>query len=63
MSDKKEELKPEYDLDYAGAKPNRFAAEYRQTQRTVVLDEDVAENFPSSEFVNEAFRFPVRVAR
>ncbi len=53
----------EYKLDYSKAKPNRFAEKYQQTQRTVVLDSDVAENFPSAESVNEALRFLVRVAR
>ncbi len=63
MPDKKEEISPEYSLDYSKAKPNRFAEKYRQTQRTVVLDSDVAENFPSAESVNEALRFLVRVTR
>lgn len=61
--DENDDLLPEYDLDYSKSKPNRFAAKYRQTQRTVVLDDDVAENFPSAESVNEALRFLVRVTR
>ena len=63
MQNKEKELLPEYDFDYAKAKPNRFAEKYERTQRTVVLDSDVAENFPSSESVNEALRFLVRVTR
>ncbi len=63
MPNKKEEMSPEYNLDYSKAKPNRFAEKYQQTQRTVVLDSDVAENFPSAESVNEALRFLVRVTR
>lgn len=63
MANKKEEMSSEYNLDYSKAKPNRFAEKYRQTQRTVVLDSDVAENFPSAESVNEALRFLVRVTR
>jgi hypothetical protein len=63
MPNKKEEMSPEYNLDYSKAKPNRFAEKYRQTQRAVVLDSDVAENFPSAESVNEALRFLVRVTR
>ena len=58
-----DELLPEYDLDYSKAKPNRFAGKYQQTQRTVVLDSDVAEEFPSSESVNEALRFLVRITK
>ncbi len=63
MPIRKEEMLPEYNLDYSKAKPNRFAEKYRQTQRTVVLDSDVAENFPSAESVNEALRFLVRVTQ
>ena len=63
MQNDKEEMSPEYDLDYSKAKPNRFAAKYQQMQRTVVLDNDVAENFPSAESVNEALRFLVRITR
>ena len=61
--DENDDLLPEYDLDYSKSKPNRFAQKYQQTQRTVVLDADVAENFPSAESVNEALRFLVRVTR
>lgn len=61
--DKNDELLPEYDLDYSKSKPNRFAKKYQQMQRTVVLDSDVAENFPSAESVNEALRFLVRVTQ
>ncbi|HXG84547.1 MAG TPA: hypothetical protein VNI84_11015 [Pyrinomonadaceae bacterium] len=63
MPNKKEEMSSRYNLDYSKAKPNRFAEKYRQTQRAVVLDSDVAENFPSAESVNEALRFLVRVTR
>jgi hypothetical protein len=61
--DENDELLPEYDLDYSKSKPNRFAEKYQRMQRTVVLDSDVAENFPSSESVNEALRFLVRVTQ
>lgn len=61
--DKNDELLSEYDLDYSKSKPNRFAEKYQQMQRTVVLDSDVAENFPSAESVNEALRFLVRVTQ
>ncbi len=62
-TDESDELLPEYDLDYSKSKPNRFAEKYQQMQRTVVLDSDVAENFPSAESVNEALRFLVRVTK
>ena len=61
--DENDELLTEYDLDYSKSKPNRFAEKYQQMQRTVVLDSDVAEDFPSAESVNEALRFLVRVTR
>lgn len=51
-----DDMLPEYDLDPAKAKPNRFAEKYNQTQRTVVLDDDVAAGFPDAESVNEALR-------
>ena len=61
--DENDELLPEYDLDYSKSKPNRYAEKYRRTQRTVVLDDDLAEIFPSAEAVNEALRFLVRITR
>ncbi len=61
--DENDELLPEYELDYKQSKPNRFAEKYQQMQRTIVLDSDVAENFPSAESVNEALRFLVRVTK
>lgn len=61
--DENDELLPEYDLDFSKSKPNRFAEEYNQMQRTVVLDSDVADDFPSSEAVNEALRFLSRITK
>lgn len=59
----KDEMKSEYRFDYSKARPNRFAEEYNQMQRTVVLDSDVANDFPSSEAVNEALRFLARITK
>ena len=61
--DKNDDLLPEYNLDYSKSKPNRFAEKYNQMQRTVLLDSDVAEDFPSSEAVNEALRFLSRITK
>lgn len=61
--DENDDLLPEYDLDYSKSKPNHFAEKYQQMRRTVVLDNDVAENFPSAESVNEALRFLVRITQ
>jgi hypothetical protein len=63
MPDKQDEMQAEYELDYAKAKPNRFAAKYSRMQRTVVLDADIADKFPNSEAVNEALRFLIRITR
>lgn len=61
--DENDELLPEYDLDYSKSKPNRFAEKYNRMKRTVLLDSDVAEDFPSSESVNEALRFLARITK
>ena len=50
-----EGLRPEYNLDYSTAKPNRFAG--RMTERVVVLlDPDISEVFTTPEAVNTALR-------
>ncbi|MGI9036212.1 MAG: hypothetical protein ACR2GD_09265 [Pyrinomonadaceae bacterium] len=58
-----DEMKSEYRFDYSKARPNRFAEEYNRMQRTVLLDADVADDFPSSEAVNEALRFLARITK
>ena len=50
-----DDLLPEYDFDYADAKPNRFASD--TSRRTVaVLDEDLSKVFTTPESVNKALR-------
>jgi len=49
------EILPQYSFDYQKAKPNRFASRM-EAQRTVVLDEDVAKVFTTSEAVNKVLR-------
>ena len=61
--DENDELLPEYDLDFSKSKPNRFAEDYNRTRRTVILDADVADDYPSSEAVNEALRFLARITK
>ncbi len=61
--DENDELLPEYDLDYSKSKPNRFAEKYNEAKRTVILEKDVAEDFPNSEAVNEALRFLSRITK
>lgn len=62
-SDENDDLLPEYDLDFSKSKPNRFAEKYNRMKRMVALDADVADDFPSSESVNEALRFLVRITK
>ena len=51
------DLAPEYIFDYTKAKPNRFAIPDSQSTKTmVVLDEDIARIFATSEAVNKALR-------
>ena len=49
MSD---ELRAEYEFDYAQAKPNRFAAKLSKGGRLVMLAPDVAAAFAGSDEVN-----------
>jgi len=51
-----DELRPEYHFDYSKSRPNRFARAGVQEVTTVVLDEDVASVFRTSEAVNTALR-------
>lgn len=56
-SNSEDELLPEYHFDYKKAKPNRFANRSGKPKLTVVvLDEDVAEVFLTSEAVNKVLR-------
>jgi phosphopantetheinyl transferase (holo-ACP synthase) len=52
-----DDLLSEYTFDYTKAKPNRFAVQNSQSPATVVvLDEDIAQIFATSEAVNKALR-------
>ncbi len=53
---KKVEPRSEYRIDYAKARPNRFAAVTKGSVLAVVLDEDVASVFRSTAAVNKALR-------
>jgi len=55
-SPKDDELLPEYRFDYRKAKRNRFAGQYQQDSRVVVLDADVAKVFTTPESVNSVLR-------
>jgi len=49
-----DEMLPEY--DFSEAEVGKYAERYARAFRTVRLDPDVAEVFPSSESVNEVLR-------
>jgi len=51
-----DDLRPQYDFDYAKAKPNPYAARLKGSTVAVVLDPDLAEVFPTSEAVNKLLR-------
>ena len=54
--DATDDLRAEYDLDYAESRPNRFAPRMGGTVVTVVLEPDVAAVFDTSESVNRLLR-------
>ena len=49
-----DDLLPEY--DFSKARRNPYAARYREGTNVVLLDPDVAKDFPDSHSVNEALR-------
>ena len=55
-SRRKREMQPEYDLDYAKARPNRFAGRMSKDRLVVLLDPEVSKVFTDSESVNAALR-------
>jgi hypothetical protein len=59
--DENDDVLPEYDLDFSKSKPNPYAARFNEGRVTVTLDSDVAKDFPSSNSVNEALRFLIRI--
>ncbi len=50
------EMASEYRFDYKKAKPNRFAEKMKQTPIVILLDDDVAKVFHTTEQVNKALR-------
>jgi hypothetical protein len=52
-----DDILPEYNFDYSQAKPNRFIPQNEEQRlKVVVLDEDVAKVFKTSESVNKVLR-------
>lgn len=61
--DEKDNLLPEYDLDFSKSKPNRFAEKYSKMVRRVGLAPDIADEFPTEDSVNDALRDYIRMTR
>ena len=64
-SDLDDDLRPHYDFDFKKMKPNKFAGMELQFKgrRSVLLDEDVADVFDSSEAVNTVLRSAIKAMR
>jgi hypothetical protein len=56
QSSASDELRPEYDLDYRNARPNRFAGRSDGRRLMITLDPDVSEVFTTAESVNTILR-------
>ncbi len=52
----REDMQPEYDFDYAKAKPNQFAGRIAKDRLVVLLDPEVSKVFTDSESVNAILR-------
>ncbi len=50
------EMASEYRFDYKKAKPNRFAEKMKNEPVVILLDDDVAKVFKTTEQVNKALR-------
>jgi len=60
-SETRDEMRPEYDLDFKRMRSNRFAKRLEgKAVIAVVLDEDVADVFQSSEAVNDLLRSVIK---
>ena len=53
---RRNELRPEYELDFGTSRPNRFASRMGKDAVAVVLEPDVAQIFDSSQSVNRLLR-------
>ena len=60
-SDEKDTMRPEY--DFSKGVRGKHAAKYAQGTNVVVLEPDVARDFPSAEEVNETLRAVSKMLR
>jgi hypothetical protein len=61
--ERKDELRPEYDLKslLKGGARGKYAKKYRQGTNLVLLEPDVAKAFPNEKAVNEALRLVMKL--
>jgi len=63
--EKSDELREEYDLGelLKGGIQGKYAGRFREGANIVLLDQDIAEAFPTDEAVNEALRLVVQLRK
>ncbi len=63
--EKADELRPEYNLKelLKGGVQGKYADRFRQGTNLVLLDQDVAEAFPTDEAVNETLRLVIQLKK
>jgi len=61
--DLEDDLRPEYDFDFSKTVRGKYYKEYMRSSNVVVLDQDVAAAFHSSEAVNAALRSMLAFAK
>jgi hypothetical protein len=63
--EKKDNLRPEYDLEemLKTGVQGKYAGRYQEGTNIVLLDGDVAEAFPNDEAVNEALRLVIKLTK
>ena len=63
QSDRKDELRPEYDMKalLKGGTRGKYAARYRAGTNLVLLEPEVAKAFPNDKAVNEALKLVMKL--
>jgi len=63
--EKVDELRPEYDLGglLRGGVQGKYADRFREGTNLVLLDQDVAEAFPTDDAVNETLRLVIQLKK
>jgi hypothetical protein len=56
-----DEMREEYESDYATAQPNRFAAGVKERGRLAILEPEVAAAFQDDESLNAALKMLLRL--